>query len=325
MRKNIFLLILILFMVPVFVFAQKGDIQGRVVDKSSGEGIAGANVIVEGTTLGAATDVDGNFAIIDVPAGTIKIVVTVIGYAKVDQEVIVTSGRTVKVNFQLEREALELGALEVLASRATRETPVAYTNVEKIEIELSLGSRDMPMVLNTTPSVYATEQGGGAGDARISVRGFNQRNVAVMINGVPVNDMENGWVYWSNWDGVADATSSIQLQRGLSAVNLAAPSIGGTMNILTDPTALKAGGRFKQEFGSGGFLKSTLSYASGLINDKFAVSGTVVRKKGKGVIDKAWTDAWAYYLGASYQANKNNRFELFALGAPQRHGQMRYA
>ncbi|MCK4690145.1 MAG: carboxypeptidase-like regulatory domain-containing protein, partial [Candidatus Marinimicrobia bacterium] len=144
MRKNIFLLILILFMVPVLLLAQTGDIQGRVVDKSSREGIAGANVIVEGTTLGAATDVDGNFAIIDVPAGTIKIVVTVIGYTKVDQEVIVTSGRTVKVNFQLERETLELGALEVLASRATRETPVAYTNVEKIEIELSLGSRDMP-------------------------------------------------------------------------------------------------------------------------------------------------------------------------------------
>ena len=61
------------------------------------------------------------------------------------------------------------------------------------------------MVLNTTPSVYATQQGGGGGDARINVRGFNQRNVAVMINGVPQNDMENGWVYWSNWDGVADA------------------------------------------------------------------------------------------------------------------------
>jgi len=97
------------------------------------------------------------------------------------------------------------------------------------------------------------------------------------------------------------------------------------MNILTDPTALKAGGRFKQEFGSGGFLKSTMSYASGLINEKFAVSGTVVRKTGEGVIDKTWTDAWAYYLGLSYQVNKNNRFELFALGAPQRHGQMRYA
>ena len=63
-----------------------------------------------------------------------------------------------------------------------------------------------------------------------------------MINGVPQNDMENGWVYWSNWDGVGDATSSIQVQRGLSAVNLATPSIGGTMNIITDPTSFEKGG-----------------------------------------------------------------------------------
>ena len=68
-------------------------------------------------------------------------------------------------------------------------------------------------------SAYATNQGGGAGDAR-NVRGFNQRNVAVMINGIPVNDMENGWVFGQNWDGVADATSSIQLQKGLSAAEL---------------------------------------------------------------------------------------------------------
>ena len=60
-----------------------------------------------------------------------------------------------------------------------------------------------------------------------------------MINGVPQNDMENGWVYWSNWDGVADAaTIYSELQRGLSAVNLATPSIGGTMNIITDPAAM---------------------------------------------------------------------------------------
>ena len=75
------------------------------------------------------------------------------------------------------------------------------------------------MILNTTPSVYATQQGGGAGDARINIRGFNQRNIAVMINGVPQNDMENGWVYWSNWDGVGTKAVLIQVQRGLSAVN----------------------------------------------------------------------------------------------------------
>jgi len=191
-------------------------------------------------------------------------------------------------------------------------------------MEARLGSQDIPMILNTTPSVYATGQGGGAGDARINVRGFNQRNVAVMINGVPQNDMENGWVYWSNWDGVGDATSSIQMQRGLSAVNLATPSIGGTMNIITDPTALKRGGKYKQEFGAGGFLKSTVNLNTGLINDNVAFSATIVRKTGDGIIDKTWTDAWAYYFGASYQMSDKDRFELYAVGAPQRHGQNLY-
>ena len=79
-----------------------------------------------------------------------------------------------------------------------------------------------------------------------------------MINGIPVNDMENGWVFWSNWDGVADATTSIQLQKGLSAQNLATPSIGGSMNIITDAAAQQRGGSFKQEVGAWGFLKSTL-------------------------------------------------------------------
>jgi hypothetical protein len=180
------------------------------------------------------------------------------------------------------------------------------------------------MSLNTTPSVYATHQGGGAGDARINVRGFNQRNVAVMINGVPQNDMENGWVYWSNWDGVGDATSSIQMQRGLSAASLATPSIGGTMNIITDPTAASRGGRFKTEIGAGGFMKGTFNYNTGLIGEKMAFSTTIVRKIGDGVIDKTWTDAWAYYFGASYQMNDANRFELYAIGAPQRHGQNLY-
>ena len=191
-------------------------------------------------------------------------------------------------------------------------------------MEIRLGSQDIPLILNTTPSVYSTGQGGGAGDARINIRGFNQRNVAVMINGVPQNDMENGWVYWSNWDGVGDATSSIQVQRGLSAVNLPTPSIGGTMNIITDPASFERGGKVKQEAGSGGFLKTTMNYNSGLINDKLALSGTIVRKTGDGIIDGTWTDAWAYYFGGSYALSEKQRFELYAIGAPQRHGQNLY-
>lgn len=179
-------------------------------------------------------------------------------------------------------------------------------------------------MLTTTPSVYSTGQGGGAGDARLNIRGFDQANVAIMINGVPVNDMENGWVYWSNWDGLGDATSSIQVQRGLSAVNLAVPSIGGTMNMITDPTQMNKGVKFKQEFGSGNFQKQTLIANSGLVDDTYAFSFNVTRKTGDGVIDATWTDAWSYYLATSYKINDNNRLEFYAAGAPQRHGQNSY-
>ncbi|HIB03899.1 MAG TPA: TonB-dependent receptor [Candidatus Marinimicrobia bacterium] len=315
-------LLFLLLTLPVSLFAQ-ATVAGRVTDAETGQGLAGANVIIEGTSIGAAANATGDYSISDVPAGTQTVTASVIGYASSSTTVNVPSSGSVTTNFALSGEAIELSGLEVLASRADERTPVAYTNVTKADMEFRLGSQDIPMSLNTTPSVYATQQGGGAGDARINVRGFNQRNVAVMINGVPQNDMENGWVYWSNWDGVGDV-ASIQMQRGLSAVNLATPSIGGSMNIITDPTALSSGGKFRQEIGAGGFVKTTLNYNTGLIGDKMAFSGTIVRKTGDGVIDKTWTDAWAYYFGASYAMNETNRFELYAVGAPQRHGQNLY-
>ena len=297
----------------------KINLTGVVTDASTGNPIPGANVIVEDSEMGAAADEDGKFTIENIEMGA-SVTASAIGYddltSFVDNE---------ELSFELTPSAVEMSELEVLASRAGQKTAVAYTDVTKEEIALRLGSQDIPLAMNLVPSVYATNQGGGAGDARINVRGFNQRNVAVMINGIPVNDMENGWVFWSNWDGVADVTSSIQMQKGLSAQNLATPSIGGSMNIVTDAAALERGGSFKQEVGAWGFLKSTISYNSGLMmNDKLAVSGALVRKTGEGYYTGTWTDAYAYFLGATYNLNEKHRFQFYALGAPQRHGQNLY-
>ena len=313
--------LIVLFMVTTGLFAQ--SIMGTVYDANS-RPLEGANVVLVGTDLGDIANDSGAYAMISVPAGTYELTASFIGYSPITKTIVVGE-EDVMTHFILEVGGLALSDVEVLASRASDKTPVAFTNVTKEEFETRLGSQDIPMILNTTPSVYATQQGGGAGDARINIRGFNQRNIAVMINGVPQNDMENGWVYWSNWDGVGDTAASIQVQRGLSAVNLATPSIGGTMNIITDPTSFEKGGKFKQEAGEGGFIKTTFNYNTGLIlNDKLALSGTIVRKTGDGIIDGTWTDAWAYYLGASYAVSDKQRFEMYAIGAPQRHGQNLY-
>lgn len=325
MRKSLFLSMVLVFLLPLALYAQKGSITGKVTNAKTGEALVGANIVIQGTALGAATGINGNFVIRNVPIGTYTLGVTFIGYDEASAQVQVTSGAITTVNIELQEQIISGATITVLADRAKpRETPVAFTDVRKQDMQARLGSQDIPLVLNTTPSVYSTMQGGGAGDARLNIRGFNQNNVAVMINGVPINDMENGWVYWSNWDGVGDAASSIQIQRGLSAINLATPSIGGTMNIITDPTALQSGVNLKQEVGNDGFLKSTLIANSGLIDGKYAFTGGIVRKTGDGLYDKTWTDAWAYYFGGSWQINPSNRLELYAIGAPQRHGQNSY-
>ena len=306
--------------------AQTGTVTGMVTADGSGLGSAQVVMVqsVTGAQYGGLTSNSGRYTIVGVPAGSYAVTVQLIGYTAESQQLTVQAGGTAMLDFSLTPTALALGGIEVLAERAEeRRTPVAFSDVSKTEIQTQLGSRDLPLVLNITPSVYATAQGGGAGDARINVRGFNQRNTAVMINGVPVNDMENGWVYWSNWNGAGDVATSIQLQRGMSAVNLATPSIGGTLNVITDPSPSTPGYTLKQEFGSGNFLKTTMTAATGPVGN-FSMSASGARTTADGIIDGVWQDAWSFYVASEYRFSDRNRLELYALGAPQRHGQRSY-
>jgi len=299
----------------------QGSILGTVTDSESGELLVGANISIEKSSIGTATNSSGLFDL-DVDNGDYTISFSYIGYEEFSTNITV-SGETI-LNISLLKDPIMLSELEVLADRANQLTPVRAENISSSDMSLRLGSQDIPLVLNTIPGVYSSDAGGGAGDATIYVRGFNQSNVAIMINGVPVNDMENGWVYWSNWDGVGEATRSIQLQKGMGNINLATPAIGGTMNIVTDPASKVAGGTFKKEVGEWGFLKSTLGYNTGLVNDKWALSGLIVRKTGDGYRGGTWTDSWAYSFGATYRLPNNDQFQFYAIGAPQRHGQALY-
>lgn len=297
-----------------------GNISGTVKSES-GDPLPGASVYLIGKKVGDFTNSDGKFEISSVQAGKYTIRATYMGYSPEEKTIVLKDNESITVNFRLGEVVIESEAISVVASRAqTRETPVAFSDVPKQQIAEQLGSRDIPMILNTTPGVYATDLGGGAGDSRINIRGFDQRNVSVMINGVPVNDMENGWVYWSNWDGLGDVTSSIQVQRGLGAGRMANPSVGGTMNIISDAANQRAGLSLKQELASGSFLKTTLVGNTGKIGN-FAATFAGVRKTADGVVDKAWTDAWAYYLGLSYDVSKNHQLDFYIIGAPQEHGQ----
>ena len=291
------------------------NVTGTVTDANSGSPLAGANVVVDGTDLGAATDESGSYTIEGVETGS-SLTASMIGF---EDQVLYADQET--VDFSLNQEVIEFGALDVIAPEAKfRETPVAFSDISREELELRVASRDLSMIFNEVPGAYASMLGGGAGDSRVSIRGFDQRNMAVMINGVPVNDMENGWVFWSNWDGMADVTSNVQVQRGLGASNLAVASVGGTINIKSSAADMEKGYGFKQEIGNDNFFKTTFNYSTGLMENGFAVSALFQRKTGNGYVDATWTDAYSYFFTVS-KAFGDHSFDFTLLGAPQQHGQ----
>ena len=171
----------------------------------------------------------------------------------------------------MEPDAVMLKDVVITSSVAVaRKTPVAVSTITPVFIEEKLGTQEFPEVLKSTPGVYVTKDGGGYGDAQTRVRGFDSENVAMMINGVPMNGMENQKVYWSNWAGLADVTSSMQVQRGLGASKVSSPAVGGSINVITKSTDAKKGGFISYGMGNDGYNKILFSVSSGLSKDGWA-------------------------------------------------------
>ena len=203
-----------------------------------------------------------------------------------------------------------------------RETPIAVSTISPAEISLKVGNLEFVEVMNNTPGVYATKQGGGYGDSRLSLRGFDQRNTSFLINGQPVNDMENGWVYWSNWQGLSDVASGIQIQRGLGASRLAVPSVGGTVSIFTKAAELKEGGSFSQSAGNDGYFKTTASYNSGKNDAGWASSVLISRWMGNGYINQTQGEGYNYFAAVGYNPEGSaHSMNASFIGAGQWHHQ----
>ena len=318
-----FSLIIIAFFFSGLMLAQN-SVSGIVVDGDTGTGLPGASIIVEGTTTGVSSDFNGRFTINTESGSTI--VISYIGYESTE----------ITVSESLDLGIIQLSPGENVLSGVTvfgglslakdRETPVAVSTLSTTEIEDRIGSLELPELLNSTPGVYATKRGGAFGDGYISVRGFKQENIAVLINGMPVNDMENGKVYWSNWAGLTDVVSAMQVQRGLGSSPLPISSVGGTINIVTKSTELTKGGKVGATVGSDGYLKSVLNYNTGIMDGGHALSFVFSRTGGDGVVDFTEFEAFSYFLGYGWKSEDDkNNIQFIVTGAPQYHQQRYYS
>ena len=304
-------------MFSAFTMAQS-TVTGTVVDSETKTPLLGVNIIESGTSNGTSSDFDGKFSLTTKSSKT-TVVLSYVGF--LDQEFEISGNKNLG-EVVLQPSEFNLQEVSIIASVAVdRKTPVAVSTIRAKDIELKLGTQEFPEVLKSTPGVYATKSGGGYGDGRINLRGFSSENVAVMINGVPVNDMENGQVYWSNWAGLGDVTSSMQVQRGLGASKVAVPSIGGTINIISKTTDVEAGGNVYTTLGNDGFQKFGVTYSTGVSDKGFAATVSASKTDGDGYVDGTDFNAISYFLNLSKEFNDEHKISFTAFGAKQRHGQ----
>ncbi len=219
---------------------------------------------------------------------------------------------------ELEEVVVGKGVIDLAKDR---KTPIAVSTIKAAEIQAKVGTADVTQALVNTPSVYVAGQAGGFGDSRISVRGFQQDNTAFLLNGQPINGMEDGKMYWSNWSGMADIANAIQIQRGLGSSKLAISSVGGTVNFVTKATEMQQGGFTSAGVANDNYLKTTVGYNTGISKKGWGASFMLSNWQGDGYNDGTFGKGQNYFASIGYKLNDKHNFNFLITGAPQQHDQ----
>lgn len=313
--KYIVLLICNFLVFSINVYSQN-LIKGRIFDINTLESMQGASILnVEDNTL-QMSDENGDFSI-EALNDSIQIKVTYIGYEDFIGTLSITDTLATIYLMPSEQTLNDVTIYSQLIKN--HKTPLVSSSVKSSEIDRRLGASEYPTVLKHTPGVHANSQGGGWGDSELYMRGFDNSNIAIMVNGIPVNDMENGVVYWSNWAGLVDVTKEIQTQRGVTSSHLSSPAIGGTVNIITNGIETKKNVTMSYSLGNDGFNKILFSASTGLLKSGWSISLLGSKSWGEGYAIGTDFSVYNYYLNISKFINSNHKISFTAFGTPQQH------
>lgn len=321
--KKLCLLVLVL---ASNIALSQNVVKGVVVD-SSQTPLPGSNVMITGTDNGTTTNFDGEFTLeTDRQNGTLKL--SYIGY----------KAKSISFNFD-SSQSLDLGQIKlksdanalqeivligkgVIDLEEDRKTPIAVSTVTKEQIqERAVGNVEFPKILENTPSVYVSNQSGGFGDSKMLVRGFDQSNTAFLINGQPINGMEDGNMYWSNWSGITDIANAVQVQRGLGSSKLAISSVGGTVNIVTKATNRSEGGFARFLVGNDSYMKGTFSYDTGVNENGWGFSFLVDYWQAHSKYANGTKGEGQNYFFSVGKKFEDHNLNFLITGAPQKHDQ----
>jgi iron complex outermembrane receptor protein len=267
---------------------------GRVVDDDH-QPIS--HVTVQSSRIESAvqTDESGLFRVIRTVAEPVSITLSHMGYIP---RTVRVGAATDSVTVTLTEQIYPMEGLTVTAGRAMeKQTPVPFSTIDRAKIQEQYDFGEIPALLETTPNLYAySDAGGGLGYSYLKIRGFDGRRVPVYINGIPLNDPEDHSLYFVDLPDFAGTVDNVQVQRGVGNSLYGDAAFGGAINMLTSPLAQAR--RFAAEFGYGGFLqgdstvglmrKTSVGFATGLLDNGWSLSGRWVDQYSGGYRAKSW-------------------------------------
>lgn len=298
---------------------------GNIIAESNKAPVSGANIIDNQSGSGTTSLSDGRFSLsVGNRIGSISI--SAMGFEKriIDFRLDVNHKLDLG-EIKLHSASITLEEVKIMASYAdeNRSPLNIFTIPARVFEEQSVG-KTFPEAMQSVPGVYATRTGGGFGDAAVNIRGFKQENVSLLLNGIPISSVENGLVYWSNWEGLAGATHSLQVQKGIGSSGLAVNSVGGTINIITKTTEAEEESSLQYSTTDYGNQRTSLNFSSGRMDNGFAITFAGSRSTGEGYVAGTYVDSWAYMLNAGKEFGKNHKIVFTIMGSPDRHGQRNF-
>lgn len=215
-------------------------------------------------------------------------------------------------------DTLLLDAIEITSIRASDKAPFTKTNLNKSQIDKLNNGRDLPFVLNSTPSVViSSDAGNGIGYTGISIRGSDATRINVTLNGIPYNDAESQGTFFVNMPDITSSVNSIQIQRGIGTSSNGAGAFGATINLSTNEINKEKYLEFNNTFGSFNSWKNTIKAGTGLLHNHFIIDGRVSRISSNGYIDRATSNLQSFYVSALY-LDKNNSLRFNIIGGKEK-------
>jgi len=265
-----------LIALPLLAAAQEsGRILGRVIDADTKKPLAAANISLLGTNIGTNTRENGSFELRNVPAGRGTLRVSFIGFTPSTVAIQVNVRDTSFVEVALEPTILPGQTIVVSAMRAReRENPVTFSTLTARDLAERYSTQDIPQLLSELPSTtFYSESGNGIGYNYLSIRGFDQRRISVLVNGIPQNDPEDHDVYWLDFPDLAANLQDIQVQRGAGSAFYGPPAVGGSVNLITSTYSKSPGIDFSSGYGSYNTRRYSVAVNSGMVSGQYQFYG----------------------------------------------------